>query len=350
MSTPPDARLWIEETREPDGSSPSRAAREGDASARGEGALGRDPFDDPSDFDPFIEGLAALRRASTAAPRLPPPAEVDDWLTRMLNEEDLRRLQMLDQLLDGQVGYDRYGFSPDAARRSFPVFAALYRHYFRVRSSGHEHVPRRGPVILAANRAGLLPFDAAMLAVDTFMHSDPPRLLRTLTSRWVGTMPWLNVLTARVGQVVATRENVDDLLADGQALLVFPEGQRGATKPISQRYQLQRFEVDLVQHALRARTQIVPVAVIGSDDQSPILFDFKGLARLLGLPAVPVTPTFPLLGPLGLVPYPVRYRIVYGEPLDFGALGPEAAHDSKIVRDLSRRVRRAVQQLMDRNR
>jgi 1-acyl-sn-glycerol-3-phosphate acyltransferase len=154
-----------------------------------------------------------------------------------------------------------------------------------------------------------------------------------------------------VGQIIGTRENFSDLLDDGQMVLVFPEGMEGVRKTIAQRYRLQPFRVGFVEHALRARSPIVPMAVIGSDDQTPILYDLKSLARRLGLPVLPITPTFPFLGPLGLLPYPVSYKIVYGEPLDFHErFGPEGADDARLVRYLTNQVRRAVQLLLDRNR
>jgi len=153
------------------------------------------------------------------------------------------------------------------------------------------------------------------------------------------------------GQVIGTRENFNDLLEEGHPVLVFPEGVNGIRKPISQRYRLQHFHVGFVEQALRCRAPIVPMAFIGTDDQAPILYDLKGLAKRLGLPAAPITPTFPWLGPLGLLPYPVSYRIVYGEPLDFSQrFGPEGAQDARLVRYLANQVRGQVRRLIDRHR
>lgn len=365
-------------------------------------ALGSDPFERTVGTDPFLEGLEALGlapagavepayafdpafgsalgadAASTAsaapgpppatagpAPASSPPAaghwvrtpaldEVDaerprDWVDRVLDPEHRRRLSSLAHLIEADADYDPYGLSPETLRKSFPWFHALYRHYFRVRSVGHEHVPTEGPAILAANHAGLLPFDGAMVVLDVVLHTDPPRLPRAIVDRWAGTLPWVNVFYARVGQVVGTRHNFAELLRDGQLPLVFPEGSAGITKTIAQRYRLQHFHVGFVEEALRSGAPIVPVAVIGSDDQTPILYDVRSVAKALGLPSLPITPTFPWLGPLGLLPYPVRYRIVYGEPLDFAArFGPEDADDPDLVRHLSLRVRAAVQALLDR--
>ncbi len=194
-------------------------------------------------------------------------------------------------------------------------------------------------------------FDAAMAIIDVALNTDPPRLVRAVVDRWAGALPWINIFYARVGQVVGTRENFAKLLDDGQLLLVFPEGIDGMRKTIAHRYRLQKFRVGFIEHALRAGAPIVPVAFIGSDDQSPILFDLKPLARRLGVPVMPITPTFPWFGPLGLLPYPVSYRIIYGEPLRYHErFGPEAADDSRLVRYLANQVRRTVQQLIDRNR
>jgi len=360
------------------------------AASDGEPALGRDPFAETLEIDPFVERLDELRQsgrgdlrvaAAPAAPRpaapparrepsRPPPAPLArrrrvetpslaelepaaprGWLDRWLGESDRRRLAAVAHLVEGEVAFDRYGFSPDAIRSAFPWFLALYRYYFRVRSHGHENVPTEGPALLVGNHGGLLPFDAAMAIVDVLLHTDPPRLARSIVDRWAGSLPWVNVFYARVGQVIGTRENFADLLDEGQLVLVFPEGLEGVRKTVTQRYRLQRFRVGFVEQALRAQAPIVPVAFIGSEDQAPILYDLKPLARRLGLPTLPITPTFPWLGPLGLVPYPVSYRIVYGEPLRFHErFGPEGADDSRLVRYLANQVRRSVQLLVDRSR
>jgi 1-acyl-sn-glycerol-3-phosphate acyltransferase len=277
--------------------------------------------------------------------------EPKGWLDRLVGEDDRRRLAALSHLVEGELPYDRFGFSPDTTRLAFPFFLALYRAWFRVRSQGHEHLPEEGAAVLVANHGGLLPFDAAMGIIDVILHTNPPRLLRSMVDRWAGTLPWINIFYARVGQVIGTRENFSDLLDDGQLVLVFPEGIEGIRKTVTQRYRLQSFHVGFVEQSLRARVPIIPMAFIGSDDQAPILYDFKQLARRLGLPVLPITPTFPWLGPLGLLPYPVSYRIVYGEPLRYHErFGPEGAGDARLVRYLANQVRRAVQLLVDRHR
>jgi 1-acyl-sn-glycerol-3-phosphate acyltransferase len=279
---------------------------------------------------------------------LPPPAGV---LERMLDEDARRRLEALAEALPAEGSYDHFGLSAGAIRSAFPLLYALYRLYFRVHSEGHQHIPADGAAVLVANHGGLLPFDGAMAAVDIFLHTDPPRLARAIVDRWAGTLPFVNVFFARVGQVIGTHENFTALLDEGKLVLTFPEGMDGIRKPINQRYQLQHFHVGFIEHALRAQAPIVPFAVLGSDDQAPILYDVKPLARWLGLPVAPITPTFPWFGPLGLLPYPVNYRIVYGEPMRLHEqFEPDAAEDARLVRDLSAQVRRTVQKLVDRSR
>lgn len=341
-----------------------------------EAVLGSDPFQgtDAAEADTLDAWLGALDRLAAAAPAptasatprsvpidepaapavAPPEVTADEVppelgaLARFVGDEAREQLAALISRLGP---FDRFGLSRSAIARSFPLFYALYRLYFRVQSEGHAAIPREGPVVLAGNHGGLLPFDGAMTVLDVLLKTDPPRLPRAIVERWAGQLPFVNVFFARVGQVVGTHENFAKLLADGEAVLVFPEGVEGIRKPITQRYRVQRFHVGFVEHALRARAPIVPMAVLGSDDQAPILFDVKPLARLLGLPAAPITPTFPWLGPLGLLPYPVRYRIVYGEPLHFHErFDPEAAQEPGVVRALANQVRRAVQTLIDRHR
>lgn len=330
-------------------------------------ALGHNPFTDLDTPEPWTEQLdaapaVAIPHAKTGTPvrpirttPLPKRAEIElpepaSWVDSLMGDEERRVLAAFEHLVEGESRLDRFGFSPEVTKRAFVIFHALYRGYFRVESRGHEHIPVTGPCILASNHAGLLPFDAAMTIVDLALHSDPPRLARAVVDRWAGALPFVNVFYSRVGQIVGTRENFANLLDDNQLVLVFPEGMAGAGKTIAQRYRLQRFHKGFVEQALRAQVPIVPMAVIGSDDQSPILFNVQPLAKRLGLPIAPITPTFPWLGPLGLLPFPVKYRIVYGKPLDFSEqIGPDGASDAKLTTQLTSQVRRHVQQLIDRN-
>ena len=308
---------------------------------------------EPQRATPVARPRPAVKRRTPVLPtlgeiELPEP---QGFVDHFLGEDARRVLAAFSHLVEAEGPYDRFGFSPEVVRRAFPFFHALYRGWFRVQSEGHANVPETGPAVLVSNHAGLLPFDGAMTVIDVALHSDPPRLTRAIVDRWAGTIPWVNVFYARCGQVIGTRENFTELLDDGQLVLVYPEGVEGVRKTIAQRYRLQPFRVGFVEQALRSRAPIVPMAVVGSDDQAPVLYDVKPLARWLGLPVAPITPTFPWLGPLGLLPYPVRYRVVYGEPLHYHErFGPEGAEDARLVRYLANQVRRAVQRLIDRKR
>ncbi len=280
------------------------------------------------------------------------PDELDGWLDRLatvlLGREEEERMARISASYDYKP-YDPLGLSPKVSRRALALFKLLYRYYFRVESSGHALLPEKGGAILAANHGGLLPFDAAMAIVDVFLRAEPPRLMRSIVERWAGTLPYLNIFYARVGQVIGSRENFRQLLRSDQLVLVFPEGVEGIRKKAAERYVLQRFNVGFVEESLRHRVPIVPMAIVGADDQAPILFNIKPLARWLGLPVFPITPTFPILGPLGLLPYPVKYEIRYGEPFRFYEEYPEeAAQDPHAVRYMAERVRRRIQELVDR--
>lgn len=265
----------------------------------------------------------------------------------LLTSADEDRLATLNAGLGGRA-YDEFGLSPRVTRRALAFFKLLYKYWFRVESSGHAVLPEKEGAILAANHGGLLPFDATMIVVDGVLAGKPPRLVRTVVDRWAGTLPFVNVFYARVGQVVGSRDNVRELLHLKQLVLIFPEGMAGVRKRAAERYVLQPFHLGFVEESLRHRVPIIPVAVVGADDQAPVLWDLKPLAKLLGLPFFPVTPTFPLLGPLGLLPYPVRYEIAYGEPFRFyDEYPPESLEDPHAVRYMAEQVRRRIQEMVD---
>jgi 1-acyl-sn-glycerol-3-phosphate acyltransferase len=187
--------------------------------------------------------------------------------------------------------------------------------YFRCLTRGLDRIPA-GPVILVANHAGQLPLDGVMITTGMLLEGDPPRLARSLVDRWVPTLPFVSVLFSRVGVAVGTPENAQLLLSRGEALLTFPEGMSGITKTVDQAYQLQRFGLGFMRLALASKAPIVPVAVVGSEEQYPTLYNLKGVGKLVGLPALPIWAQM-IVPVLGLLPLPVRYRMEFGEPLRF---------------------------------
>jgi len=264
---------------------------------------------------------------------------------RRLRAEIDERLRKIPNDLN-EYGYDPYGFSPQAAARQVLPALLLYRYWFRVETHDIERLPP-GAALLVGNHAGQLPFDGAMLATALLMDADPPRIARAMGEYWIPTLPFASIGLARGGAMVGTPENCIRMLQRGEIAMVFPEGVRGMNKVYSQRYRLQRFGLGFMRLALAARVPVVPVAIVGSDDQQPGLANWKGLGRLLGMPALPITPTFPWLGPLGLLPLPVKYRIYFGEPLRFD--GDRSEEDASIQQKVDV-VRDAIADMLARGR
>jgi 1-acyl-sn-glycerol-3-phosphate acyltransferase len=249
-----------------------------------------------------------------------------------------------------EYGFDPYGLSPEWMRRAALPAVLLHRYYFRCESFDIHRIPL-GRCLLVANHAGQLPFDAMMLAATLLLEAEPPRIARGMGEYWIPRLPFVGTAAVRGGATVGTPDNCLHLLENEECVMVFPEGVRGISKPFRERYQLRRFGPGFMRIALEARAPIVPVGIVGSEEQQPGLANLPRLAQLLGMPAFPITPTFPWLGPLGLLPYPVRYRIVYGEPLALHEQAPrEAAADRPRMEEMAARVRLTVQHLVDRNR
>ena len=274
--------------------------------------VGRDPFAlAETAAEPWLGALERLR-TRVEAETAPRPEQRRTALLSLLPDEVVARLDHLTARLALQP--DPFGLEPEALRSALPLFWALHQAWFRVTSQGIDRIPTHGPAILVANHGGLLPFDGAMLATDVVLRLPVPRLIRPLVARFVEEMGPVHRFYQRMGAVIGRREEFRRLLDDGELVLVFPEGVEGITKPLPARYHLQHFRPGFAEEAIRAQVPIVPIAIAGPDDQAPMLANVKPLARLLGLPAFPITPSFPLLGPLGLLPYPVRYRIDVGRP------------------------------------
>ena len=312
---------------------------------------------------------ARVRRRVTAPPSAPPlttapppppqrePASAGELLAaaarelwrqfnpdvlRSLNEDIAARLRRMPTRVN-EYGYDPWGFNIDAMRRAMVICTLLYRHYFRVETHGIENVPD-GRVLVIANHAGQVAIDAAMIGTATMLEREPPRILRGMGEYWLPTVPFVNLLMSRTGSVVGTPKNCADLLRIEEAVIAFPEGIRGMNKLFSERYRLQRFGSGFLRLALATKTPIVPVAVVGSEEQAPAIANLTGLGRVLGMPAFPITLTFPLLGPLGLIPLPAKYRIYFGKPLRFE--GDPDDEDAVIERKVGRVVN-TIQAMLD---
>ncbi|CAN5613362.1 hypothetical protein BH09MYX1_BH09MYX1_63070 [soil metagenome] len=242
----------------------------------------------------------------------------------------------------GASGVDPFGLDPEWTKYALAGAAFLHRKYFRSEVFGAENVPR-GRLLLISNHSGQVPLDAAMLAAAMFMDVTPPRFVRAMVEKWTQTLPFVSTLFPRVGQVVGVPENARRLLEQDEALLVFPEGSRGISKPFSRRYQLAEFGLGFMRLAIETRSPIVPVAVVGAEEQYPSLANLDRVARLFRMPSAPLLPQ--LLLPFGLLPLPVRYRIHFGAPMTFDG---DADDDDAMIEDKVARVRAVIQSMLNR--
>ena len=248
--------------------------------------------------------------------------------------------------LRGDYHEDEWGFDEQFAEAAYPLFDFLYEVWWRVQVEGAANVPSHGRALLVANHAGsLFPFDASMMALALMKEHPLPRWPRFMVLDWAFVLPFLSSFMRRFGGVPASPHNATRLLGQDQVVMVFPEGVKGTGKPFAERYRLQRFgRGGFAEVALRTGAPIVPVAVVGSEEIYPKLGESRTLAQAVGAPFVPLTPTFPWLGPLGLLPLPSRWRIEFCEPIDLAGHGPEDADDRRVVFDLSERVRETIQE------
>jgi 1-acyl-sn-glycerol-3-phosphate acyltransferase len=236
-------------------------------------------------------------------------------------------------------GFDPFGMHPTYVALGLAALMPMYRHYFRVKSYGEEKIPRTGPAILAANHSGAVPTDGAMLWADVLLNTR--RASRPIADHFVTTLPFVGSLFSRGGVVGGARGNVRALLGNGEMLMIFPEGVPGIGKLFADRYKLQTWRRGHAELAIRHGAPVVPVGLVGPEEQMPQVARFESLGRAVGLPYLPVT-----LTPL---PLPVRYHIHYGDPIPLHKdYKPDDADDPGIVEEAAQRVKDAVQNLLNR--
>lgn len=255
---------------------------------------------------------------------------------------------LVQRRMRGEYALDAHGMDAELVELVRPLSSFLYRTYWRVGVEGLENVPGEGRALLVANHGGVLPWDAVMIATAVLEDHSSPRLARALYPAAFNAVPGLGRALRTFGQAADTAENATRLLEEDQLVLVFPEGAEGLAKLFWNRYKLGRFRrAGSVGVAIRAGAPIVPVAVVGAEETYPMLADIKPLAEALRLPFFPVTPLFPWLGPLGLIPLPSKWAIAFGEPIATAEYGPDAADDAALVARLGEEVRARVQALLD---
>ncbi len=268
----------------------------------------------------------------------------------MVLDYQFKEIQALIQRrVKGEYSTDAYGKDDEVVELVRPFAGFLYRTWWRVTTIGLEHVPSDGGVLLVANQSGVLPWDSAMIATAILKEHSTPRVARTLHQRWMSAIPVLAPALAALGQVPALPENARRLLEEGEIVSVFPEGPCGAAKLFRDRYKLAGFDAaEFVRAALQANAPIIPLVVIGAEETYPVLANLDRVAKLLGLPFLPITPLFPWLGPLGLIPLPSKWTIVFDAPLDISGLDASAADDPAIVTRLAEALRMRIESLLKR--
>ena len=270
---------------------------------------------------------------------------IQEWLNNVLkkleeslDEEIKERIEQIAKREKNDFGVDPLGCNPLSIKSCAPFLIWLYKNYFRVETFGAHNIPKDRCMVIA-NHSGQLPFDAAMIETAFILEGKNPRLLRGMTEKWVAEIPFISTFFARIGQVVGTPSTCKFLLEKEEGVIVFPEGVKGISKLFSERYKLANFGTGFMRIALAAKAPIIPVALIGAEEQAPAIANFTSLAKNLGMPALPLI--FPQIIPL---PMPVKYRIYIGKPMNFVGDGTE---DSKEIKLMVDEVKLCIQNMLD---
>lgn len=225
-----------------------------------------------------------------------------------LNAEDEVKInQIFFELHERYKDYkDPWGFNLDLCEKALRKLLPLYRSYFKVRVFGAENVSDK-PYIVASNHTGQVPIDAMLITIAFLFDVSPPRILRAMVERFMAQLPFLGDFAAQTGSILGDRANCSYLIDHGESILVFPEGVRGISKNTSDFYKLKSFSEGFYRIALQKRTPILPICVIGAEEMFPFVFHSKKLAKLLHVPALPLT--------ANLVPLPSPIDIYIGKEI-----------------------------------
>ncbi|QZY29449.1 lysophospholipid acyltransferase family protein [Nocardioides coralli] len=265
----------------------------------------------------------------------------DDW------EHELARfLAFLRRRVTGDYTVDEYGFDREITERFFmTALRPIAEKWFRIEVTGLENLPTEGGALVVSNHSGTVPVDALMTMVT--VHDQTGRHLRMLGADLVFQMPFVSTMARKGGATLACTEDAERMLGGGELVGVWPEGFKGIGKPYSERYKLQRFgRGGFVSAAIRTGVPIVPLSVVGAEEIYPLVGNVPSLARLLGVPYIPITPFFPWLGPLGMVPLPSKWLMEFGEPIRTDDYEPGSADDPMLVFDVTDQVRETIQQTL----
>jgi 1-acyl-sn-glycerol-3-phosphate acyltransferase len=304
--------------------------------------VGEAPVSSLPGQDKDTERLEAVQATEEGAGPLTgqEPAVAGGWERRIAGG-----LAFLRRRITGDYEVDEFGYDEDLTDQVLmSMVRPLYEKYFRIEVKGIENIPSEGGALVVANHSGTIPLDGVMMQVAVHDNHPANRRLRLLAADLVFMLPVVNELARKAGHTLACTEDAERLLQRGEVVGVMPEGFKGIGKPFSDRYRLQRFgRGGFVSTALRAGVPIVPCSIVGAEEIYPMIGNAKTLARLLGFPYFPITPTFPWLGPLGVVPLPTKWTIQFGEPIETKDYPPEAADDPMLMFNLTDQVREQIQ-------
>jgi 1-acyl-sn-glycerol-3-phosphate acyltransferase len=307
----------------------------------GRGRATRRSTSEQSTSDRSTSDRAAPAPSGVDGPEIPPgPEGRPDWERALAGG-----LAFLRRRITGEYEVDDFGFDPDLTEHALmPPLRPLYSRWFRVEVQGMRNVPDTGGALVVANHSGTVALDSVMTAVALLDHHPARRHLRMLGADLVFRLPVLGPLARKSGSTLACNPDAERLLAAGELVGVWPEGFKGVGKLFADRYKLQRFgRGGFVGAALRTGVPIVPCSIVGAEEIYPMLGNAATVARLLGLPYFPLTPTFPWLGPLGMVPLPSKWLIEFGEPIETASFGSAAADDPMLVFNITDQVRETIQ-------
>jgi 1-acyl-sn-glycerol-3-phosphate acyltransferase len=256
------------------------------------------------------------------------------------------QLDFLKRRITGDYEVDEWGMDWEFIEAVRPLFNFLYTYYWRVETTGLEHIPDYTRGLIVANHSGQLPFDATMIATALFTGHPAQRLVRNLYGDWYPRVPLLTSVLEKLGQVLDSSDNGISLLEQDELVAAYPEGYRGLGKTYQDRYKLAEFSDNFVKMALATGAPILPTAVVGAEEIYVSLANSNLLAKIARTPYFLVSLRFPWFGLLGLIPYPTKWYIDFGEPIETEVYGPEAVADTAVVEKLTKQSRDAVNELL----
>lgn len=241
---------------------------------------------------------------------------------------------------------DPWGLDLDKMETYINVLYPVYKKYFNVRVFGQENLNPEKPYMLVSNHTGQIAFDGMLISMATILEFSPPRIVRGMVERWMAALPFVGSFSAHAGSILGDRDNCQFLLEHGESIMVFPEGVKGIAKSTNEFYEMKKFTTGFYRLAAKNNVDIIPVAVVGAEEAYPFVYHAKDLAKKFGLPAFPITPTFPLFGLGGAVPMPTPVDIYFGEPINVDSSIEDSSPDD-LINERVEEVRETIADLLN---